>query len=172
MLTLVQVKIQQLQGLVRNVLANQGPQQSTALTRLPPPTSNTTSTPSQPHTTSTPPQPHTTSTPSQPHKSPLPLHLRPQPSLLESERHKSETLFEKQLNNKTSDNSASDASHTTEDESHMTFGENHVTINDDSLVSTATTEQILHLLDELDSSKTGSSVHVPCRLCAGPVINL
>ncbi len=59
----------------------------------------------------------------------------------------------------------------TEDVSHMTFGDSQVTIDGDSLVSTATTEQILHLLDELDSDRE-HSLHIPCRICIGPIINV
>ncbi len=58
-----------------------------------------------------------------------------------------------------------------EDVSHMTFGDSQVTIDGDSLVSTATTEQILHLLDELDLNRE-RSLYVPCRICVGPIINV
>ena len=66
-----------------------------------------------------------------------------------------------------------DDSHVNKDVSYMTFGESQVTIEGDSLVSTATTEQILHLLDELETDVlNNSSIQVPCRLCVGPVVSI
>lgn len=167
MLCLLQAKLLELQGLVRQVLSDQSSLSSIPVSNKHPP--------SVPHTTLT------ASTPSQPHSSTsLPLHLRPQRLPSSNDEHHLKSSEEEQLVKRTSDDGnitmdqshrTLDASHMTEDISHMTLGESQVTIDGDSLVSTATAEQILHLLDELDFDKQ-PVVIIPCRLCVGPVIQV
>ena len=49
----------------------------------------------------------------------------------------------------------------------------HEDDDDDSPVTTATAEQIMQLLDQLDSgSHTGVAVVVPCQCCTGEVISV
>lgn len=151
---------------------------------------------SRPH----PPHALYTSSPSlSPVPSDLPLHLRPQYNVLggalpnqnpESKNipveklnfdleNKSQTVLENSHmtfhdSHADRDNShmTLDDSHLNKDVSHMTFGESQVTIEGDSFVSTATTEQILHLLDELETDvlNNSPSIEVPCRLCVGPIV--
>lgn len=89
------------------------------------------------------------------------------PERLNSDLGKSFDMFELDRSHITLDDS-----HVTKDISHMSFGESQVTIEGDSLVSTTTTEQILHLLDELESDvlDNSKSIHIPCRVCVGPIL--
>lgn len=163
----MQVKLHELQALVRQVLSERG------------------GVPSQPTVEHKPRPPPTVSVPTQSHtSSDLPLHLRPQSKVtsVDVHEHHLESFIEEQLNDSprntnnsrmTLDDShaAMNTSHASEDMSHVTFGESQVTVDGDSFVSTATTEQILHLLDELDTDKA-PPVHIPCRVCVGPVLHV
>ena len=71
-----------------------------------------------------------------------------------------------------------DTSHMTEDTSNMTGDSSHVT-DGDSPVTTATAEQIMELLDQLESNshltgveENGGEVMVQCRHCTGPLLTV
>ena len=167
----LQVKLHELQTLVRQVLSEQGSVPSL----LSHPPTKPEPAPLSPPTASTPSQSHTSSD--------LPVHLRPlHTATANVDEHHLESFIEEQLNDshRITDNAHTsledghatlNASHVSEDMSHVTFGESQVTIDGDSFVSTATTEQILHLLDELDTDKA-QSIHIPCRVCVGPVLHV